>query len=360
MPIKAYVGQMRSGKTYEVVSNVILGGLRDGRRVVSNIAGLNYEAMRDMLLEEGVPVEKIGELICVDHEQVAKPSFWRTDKDEAVGFEPFIQLGDLLALDEVWRFWKKRGDIEPRAMNFIRMHGHMPHPVTGYVCEIALISQLISDINENVRGVIQETYRMTKLTAVGMDKRYRVDIFGGGSVSRREFLRQLQRTYETKYFALYNSHSQNKSGVSVVEKNIDTRANILRGALFKLVLPLALLLGIAAVWAVLRFFKSPASEKPDKPGQVAEQTAAPAGAAADKPKKSGIDEVWRLSGFYQTGTRTAFVLLDASNRTRIFYDPPNFKLSGWQMDLALPEGGFATGYSGSAPAGAGLIVGDKK
>ena len=347
MPIKAYVGQMRSGKSYEVVSNVILNGLRDGRRVVSNIAGLSYEAMRELLLADGVPIENIGELVCVTHEEVEKPSFWRTDKDEAAGFKSFVQPGDLVALDEVWRFFKKRGDVEARAMNFMRMHGHMTHPEKGFICEIALISQLVTDINENIRGVIQETYRMTKLTAVGSDKSYRVDIFSGGSVQKSAFLRQLIRCYDPKYFPLYSSHSQ-KTGVDAVEKNIDSRANILSGALFKIGLPLLLLVGIGAVWMVYRFF-APAPPKEQKKDEVAklETGGAAAPAPSEKRKDSNVDEDWRVVGWYQNAAQeTVYLLEDSQKRFRTLYDPPGVMLHGWQINLRTPEGTNVTTYSG--------------
>lgn len=343
MPIKAYVGQMRSGKSYEVVSNVILNGLRDGRRVVSNIAGLNYDAMREMLLSEGMPIEKIGELVCVTHETVEKPSFWRTDKDEAAGFNSFVQPGDLVALDEVWRFFKKRGDIEPRAMNFMRMHGHMTHPEKGFICEIALISQLVTDINENIRGVIQETYRTTKLTAVGSDKSYRVDIFSGGSVQKSAFLRQLIRRYDPKYFPLYSSHSQ-KSGVDAVEKNIDSRANILSGVFFKLGLPLLLLIGIGSIWLVYGFFKPRPPKETAKDVSVTavqEQPAKSATSSASPP----IDSTWRAVGYW-TGDSGIIVMLADGKKTRVLYDPPAVQVQSLALSVALPEGGFATAYSG--------------
>ena len=47
-----------SGKTYEVVSQVILTALRTGRRVVANIAGLHYEEMRAYLLVDEYLAEK--------------------------------------------------------------------------------------------------------------------------------------------------------------------------------------------------------------------------------------------------------------------------------------------------------------
>lgn len=37
MPINIYTGLMRSGKSYEVVSEVIVPAIRKGRRVVTNV-----------------------------------------------------------------------------------------------------------------------------------------------------------------------------------------------------------------------------------------------------------------------------------------------------------------------------------
>ena len=75
MSIKAYVGRMSSGKTYEVVSVVILGALARGRRVVSNIAGLDYPSMLDALVADGGPPEKVDELVQIEHAKVLEPNF---------------------------------------------------------------------------------------------------------------------------------------------------------------------------------------------------------------------------------------------------------------------------------------------
>jgi zona occludens toxin len=99
MAIKLYTGIQGSGKTYEVVTVVILGALREGRRIVSNIAGLNYEAMRALLVAEGSALDTIGSIFQVGHDDVLKPNFWRTDRDRD---EPtIIQPGDVLILDEI-------------------------------------------------------------------------------------------------------------------------------------------------------------------------------------------------------------------------------------------------------------------
>jgi zona occludens toxin len=79
MSIKAYVGRMGSGKTYEVVSVVILGALRRGRRVITNIAGLDYAACADLLVAEGCDPDKIGTIVTIPHERVTDADFWLTE-----------------------------------------------------------------------------------------------------------------------------------------------------------------------------------------------------------------------------------------------------------------------------------------
>jgi zona occludens toxin (predicted ATPase) len=254
---------MGSGKTYEVVSVVILAALASGRRVVSNIAGLNYaEFCRILQTEKNLVPDRVGKLISVSHDAVLEPSFWRTDdnfkrKGEmlAADEEPFIEPGDLLVLDEVWRFWEgfSSKDMPARVMNFFRMHRHFTHQITGITCDVALISQDVMDIARRVRGVVEETYVMKKMTVVGSTKRYRVDIFSGTNI-RRKPLRSIYRSYNKKYFALYQSHSQKGEGADAVEQNIDGRGNIFRRPFFIIILPAMLIGLILSVYYIWGFF----------------------------------------------------------------------------------------------------------
>ena len=355
MSIKAYVGRMGSGKSYEVVSVVILGAIRRGRRVVSNIAGLNYEAMVELLEAEGMSRDSLGQLVQVEHAQVLEPTFWRTDKDAELGVEAFIQPGDLVALDEVWRFWSgfaAKGDDNSkrpeRVMNFYRMHRHFTHPETGVACDVALITQDVMDISRQVRAVIEETYRMEKLTAIGSTKRYRVDVFQGGKISRAP-LRQLQRSYDPRYFPLYSSHSQKKEGAADArEENIDGRGNILRGALFKIIIPVGLLVGLGAVYVVMSFFKP---KEPPKQADAKKDEKQVSHAKQDDAKRedrrhADVSDAWRVVGWYSSDNGAAVVLQDEHKRQRVLYDPPALKIQGMQISVVLPEGATATTYSG--------------
>jgi len=224
MSIKVYTGRMGSGKSYEVVTVVILGALKMGRRVVSNIAGLNFEEMRRVLIGQGVEESHIGSIVQVDHDKVAESKFWLTDEN----MDAFIQAGDLLVLDEVWRFYDGFGASTPEyVMNFFRMHRHLVHSETGYTCDVALITQDIADIGRKIRSVIEETYHMEKLTIVGAARHYRVDIYTGARKYRDVPFRSLQRTYNAEYFCLYQSHSKKTDdSVDAVEVNIDDRGNL--------------------------------------------------------------------------------------------------------------------------------------
>lgn len=351
MSIKAYVGRMGSGKTYEVASVVIYKALASGRRVVSNIAGLDIEAYKDLMLAEGIPEDRIGQLVQVSHDDVVKPEFWRTDKDEAEGVQSFIQPGDLVALDEIWRFWEGFAGrkMPERVMNFYRMHRHFTHADTGTACDVAIITQDVLDIARKVRAVIEETYYMEKLTAIGSTKRYRVDIFQGTRTSRKP-LRSLQRSYEPRFFPLYSSHSQKKEGdADAREENIDQRGNILKGALFKVVLPVGLIVAGFAVYTVWSFFQ-PKATKADK-GNTAQVQPGAAPVANVLHAKAGpeLAENWRVVGFYQIGADVVMVL-NNGQRNRTLHGAPG-KVAGLSMEVILPNGEAATDWTGGKSGG---------
>lgn len=343
MSIKAYVGRMGSGKTYEVVSVVILGALARGRRVVSNIAGLDFEAMRSALVQEGVSEERIGQLVQIEHVKVLEPTFWRTDKDAGQGVDAFLQGGDLLALDEIWRFWEGFSDkkMPDRVMNFFRMHRHFTHPETGIACDVALITQDVMDIARRVRAVIEETYYMEKLTAIGSTKRYRVDVHQGGKTSRRP-LRAIQRSYDPKYFGFYKSHSQaEEGGAGPREENIDQRGNILRGALFRVVLPLGLVVIAGAFWFLWKFFH-PVEAKPVQEQAKAERK--PSGSHA-KPDQTDVSQEWRVVGYVESGGSASLLVTDGQ-ALRLLQNPPAVKVHSIGVESFLPGGEAVTSWSG--------------
>lgn len=384
MSIKAYVGRMGSGKSYEVVTEVILGALRRGRRVVSNIAGLNYDEMKAVLIAEGIPEESIGTIAQVEHEQVRDAFFWRADFQKKGDWDAFrkylfqttekdqheaisqriesrtfyIQPGDLVALDEIWRFWNgfatkdDEGNKRPSTvMNFFRMHRHFTHPETGVACDVALITQDVMDISRQVRAVIEETYYMEKLTAIGSSNRYRVDIHQGGKISRRP-LRSLQRSYNPDLFKLYSSHSQKKEGdAEAREENIDKRGNILQGALFKFILPVGVVVAGFAIYTVYGFLH-PAEKSPDKISASDKSSGVNQSAKISHAKRDNdmpdVSPDWRVVGWIN-GEQMR-VILSNGNAQRII-EPPAWKMTGVALETFLPSGEAVTPWTGSSRSG---------
>jgi zona occludens toxin len=331
MSIKVYTGRMGSGKSYEVVTVVILGALKLGRRVVSNIAGLNFDEMRRVLLEQGIEENQLGSIVQIEHDKVTDRGFWLTDENP----DAFIQAGDLLVLDEVWRFYDGFGNAVPEAvMNFFRMHRHFTHPGTGQTCDVALITQSISDIGRKIRPVVEETYHMEKLTLLGSSRHYRVDVFAGAKGYRDLPVRSIQRAYKPEYFAFYKSHSQKSDdGADAKELNIDDRGNIFKSNFFRVVVPLAVLVLVASIWYVTSFFRAPSPKKPGLDSSSA-STSALSSVLPDVPRfRSSVDRLSRLL---------------ASNRARLAFAGEIGGRRIAKVEFLAADGSVADAYSEDA------------
>jgi zona occludens toxin len=298
MSIKAYVGRMGAGKSYEVVTSVIVPALGRGRRVVSNIAGLDYDAICAHLRSQGV--QDIGALEQVSHDAVSDPWFWLTDgSDDSDKLSPdrvpFVQPGDLLVLDEIWRFWNGFGSrkMPGRVMNFMRMHRHFAHEESGLTCDVVLITQDVDDIGRIIRAVIEETYRMVKLTTLGLQKGYRVEVYSGVKRFYDPPIRTLIRKYNPAFFGFYRSHSQkSEEGAEAVEENVDNRGNILKGAFFKFFVPLAAIFLCISAYSLYGFFHPKSNSKDShKTESVAAAAEAPP-SSSPSPASSAPSQVF--------------------------------------------------------------------
>lgn len=331
MSIKAYIGLQGHGKTYEVCSVVIFEAIKQGRRVISNIAGLNEAEFHKLILEESPDAQNLGRIINIAHEAVLNPDFWLTETtidNERNDYQ--IQRGDLVVLDEIWRFWdgfaRADGDGRKRpdtVMNFFRMHRHMTHRVTGLTCALALISQDVMDFHRSLRGVIEETYRMTQLVSVGMMNRYRIDVFAKTKVAKVSSI-SYQRSYNPKYFPLYKSHSFKKEGdADAKQVNIDKRGNILNGKIFTLIVPFVLILGFFAVRFVWGFLHPEAKQKtPEIAGATTETN--PVTQQPMQPTASTPTQRY-LHGYYKLGDKIIYLVANPNGSTQKISQPDSVK-----------------------------------
>ena len=273
MAINCYTGLQGSGKSYETVASVIVPSLKSGRRIVTNIAGLDEDAIKDFLEDQRVRREDIREIVHFAYEDILKPGFFcRTDeKTHEHTLGTFVNAGDLVIVDEVWRFWGSGEKLRPEHLEFFRMHRHYTD-LAGVSCDMAIITQDVGDLDRKLKAVIETTFQMVKLKNLGRPKNYRIEIYSRAN-TRRKPQQILVRKYDPKIFALYSSYD----GKGGQEKVIDGRQNMLKGSFFKFVIPLVVVIGLWGTWAVAKVF--------NPSGKVSTSTVTP----ADKNKSLSSD-----------------------------------------------------------------------
>ena len=197
MPINVYTGLMGSGKTYECVSSVIVPALSKGRRVVSNIENLQVDAIREFVSKNyKMDLEKVGELLCVTNDEVKTPNFYPDGTDK----ESVVSPGDIVCLDEAWNFYGTSAKLLENSMNFFRMHRHYVDPETKVSCDIVLMVQSISDLHRSLKIVVEFTFVFTKLKTLGLNSRYRVELWQGYKTAIKARVSWETKKYDKRFF----------------------------------------------------------------------------------------------------------------------------------------------------------------
>lgn len=381
-----YTGLQGHGKSYEVVRGVICPNVAKGRRVVTNVAGLQVDKIKAYCVDKlGADPEKLGEIVAVTNERITEPDFFPEELPVGPEWDKYVQRytpivmegttpadwpgdslhqalverwknksivqgGDVVIIDECWRFYVAGQKLPDGHLTFFRMHRHFTHPITGQACDVVLIVQDITDLQRKVLATVEKSFLMKKHKDLGLTDRYVVSVFAG----KRQILRALTEEHQHKYnkeiFELYSSYSQS-TATEKKEEAADKRGNLLNRKIFKFGIPLAIL-GIAGgVYNTYKFFhpesvKTPAGEvaAAGAPGQVAGQAAAP------KKPDSGVSDTWRLIGTIRKPDKLLFIIADTSGRVRYVSDPPAFKATQSDIELALPNAEIVTYWSGSTPS----------
>ncbi|ERP72640.1 membrane protein [Yersinia pestis S3] len=183
MAISAYIGIPGSGKSYEAVCNVIIPAFTSGRRVVTNIYGLQKDK-----ITERYP-DATGEIIVVDNDDVLKADFFPFKGGEG----SFCQFGDLIVIDEAWRIFGSDKDMTAEKKSFIAEHRHFTHPETGISCDLVIVNQSLSNIARFLKDKIETTYRMRKLKALGLNNHYCIDVYSGHKIYKSNLSHQLSQ-----------------------------------------------------------------------------------------------------------------------------------------------------------------------
>ncbi|VVE20430.1 zonular occludens toxin domain-containing protein [Pandoraea cepalis] len=348
MAINAYTGLMGSGKSYEVVSSVIVPAVIAGRRVVTNIDGIQPDAIRDYCIDvKKADPDALGTVLPVTNDDVTREGFFPDEtKPDA---ESVVLAGDLVAIDEAWNFWSVGNKLTPEHMRFFRMHRHYVHPETGVACDVALMIQSIGDLHRQLRSVVEMTFVTKKLKELGLNRSYRVEMYEGGKVTKANRVDTFSKMYSKAIFPLYQSYAGGKGKERAIDKRQNKLANLRIWFIF---LVMVGVVGVSA-WYITGFFrgdhlqgKKPVTEAASASGVSSNER----GVAPRHDPTFSTD--WRVAGRYTIDSERHVVVADSTGRLRV-ESPAMFQNNGIAT-IGTIDGRRVTVWSGSR-ASAGFM-----
>jgi zona occludens toxin len=225
-----YTGHVGSGKTYEVVKEVILPALAKGRTVVANIEGLNPDKVLDFCEKQG-SVDP-GELLVVEREDIRRPDFFPSRQSDG-SYRPssFVPLGALVVVDECPVYWGADKAILPQHLAFFREHRHICS-ADGTACDLVVISQTVDAVHRSLRGLVEFSVDCRRMSALGLNKKYSTVTYQGARRSGKYVMGRAARAYDAKVFPLYSSFAHSAGRILQTDRRFTIWGNWQFWALF--------------------------------------------------------------------------------------------------------------------------------
>jgi zona occludens toxin len=343
MSINCYSGLQGSGKSYEVVSSIIVPAVTQGRRVVTNISGIDNDGIRAYCCEKlDVPMDKLGSVVYAKNEEVSSRDFFPTeDTAQQADGKPFVLPGDLVAVDEAYKIWGSDCKIHNEHKVFFREHRHYIHPQTGVACDLVLMTQDIGDLHRVLKVVIEQSFKTHKAKGVGMNNVYTITMWEGWKQHQKNIVKDWTQTYNPEIFPLYKSYAGEQQGKEMAS---DSRQNVFADKRLLYKIAFLLIAGSFAVWKLWHFFGDK-MHSGSTAATLAPATSALGGRAT--PLQPDYSADWRIVGVLDVGGVRQIVLAGANGvrlDNGIYYTGAGLSLSG------TVDGKKVTRFSGSAPS----------
>lgn len=366
MPINAFGGGPGSGKTYGVMEHVILPAVAQGRFILTNIEGLNPDAIYSYVAENAPK----GKIICIGHirtcdraapdEEDFFPGEFALDKPMPVPSPEFGRVcgGDLVVVDEATRYWAQGEKVKTSHAYFFREHRHFANEM-GHTCDLVVIDPDLTLLARPLKGKIEMSSVTHKPKEIGLN-RYVVNIFRGCKLTGKPTQTLGPYAFKEKIYSLYKSYSHDKAK----EQSIDKRQNVLKNPRLWALGAGILIMGSLSLWGVLHFLGSAgkAPQAKDKDGKPVAASAPagtmPAGATPGPSSGSVKSDVLRIAGEVVLNGERWIVVVDQTGRQRL-ENPAAFVGRGIMLVGTVEGQRVATWTGGAAPAAAVPSVGVK-
>ncbi len=274
-------GLPRSGKSYETMAKQIIPWLKKGREVVAYIEGLEtVECQQKIADVAGMPLERVQQLLFpLTREDMRPREEKRGNKVVQVDGAWIEKTRDnaLHVYDEAQNWWPNRLKATEALSQFVTEHGH--RGIT-----IILMGQSLMDVLALWRRRVDQKFTYLKLTAIGMDQRYRVTIYKGQGNDEFVKVKDTVSKYDPKYFGTYKSHT---SGDVDTETYTDNRVNVLKSGAFKYgAIAVVAMIAWGAPTAWKFFHPAPPEPKAEQKAAARPQDGPPAAAKAEQAGKA--------------------------------------------------------------------------
>lgn len=244
MAIVFHEGLPGSGKSYESVVFHMLPELRNGRTIITNISGINFDKFSSLT---NIPIAIVRKLIiCIDYDSVDAA----THRDHLLAVLN-VTPDALVLIDEVQNFFPSRGvKFSEPWVKYFSEHRHLGHT-------IILMGQSFADTWVLIRRRTQRKLILKKLSALGADNSYSWNMFEATAEQKFEKTTSGVRKYDSAFFGLYSSHN---SDTEFTGEYVDKRARVFSGSVFKFYIPLFLVLSVFAFNQLSGFFSPGVSD----------------------------------------------------------------------------------------------------
>lgn len=329
MPINAFGGGPGSGKTYGVMEHIILPAVAKGRFIITNISGLNDEAIYAYVAEHFYK----GKIICIghirrcDHDAPNDDDFFpgseHLDTPSATPKLDDLKVcgGDLVVIDEATRYWNSDAKVKRQHAYFFREHRHFANEL-GHTCDLVVIDPDLSMLARALKGKVELASITHKPKEIGLN-RYVVNLYRGVRTTGKPTSTMGPYKFQKAIFSLYKSYSH----AAAKEQVIDKRQNLLNNPRVLIYAAGMFLLLCASVWGLYSYyrhqvekFSTPQAEvrSTARAGSEKKNTAFPAAQegnlfATDGDKSSNL----RVAGEVRLKGQSWIVVVDDAGAVRL-------------------------------------------